>query len=98
MEPSDALWHLANFVVLPLMVAGLATAAAKGLWRRELARVSWRRLAGWSAGAGLLVQAGGLLAFGRDGRMLTYLAMAAACALTLWWQGFGRGPGRSSAR
>ena len=98
MEPLDAFWHLANFVLLPLMLAGIASSAVKVLWRRELTGVSWRRLASWSAVAGLLAQAGGLLAFGRDGRMLTYLAMTGACALTLWWLGFVRGPGRASAR
>ena len=67
-------------------------AGAKLLWRRDLAGVSWRRLAGPAAGAGALVTLAGLVLTGRDGKMVTYVAMVLACAVTLWWQGFG--PGR----
>jgi hypothetical protein len=31
----------------------------------------------------------GLVVFGRDGTMLTYAAMALACAVALWIVGFG---------
>ena len=34
----------------------------------------------------------GLVLFERDGTMAGYGAMVAACAVTLWWRGFG--PGR----
>lgn len=98
MELKDAFWHLANFVVLPLMLGSLAAAAAKGLWRRELAAVAWARLALWASAAALLAQLAGLLATGRDGRMITYLGMVAASALTLWWRGFLRGSSRKRAR
>jgi hypothetical protein len=92
MGPLDAVWHLANLFVPSLALGALTAACAKLLWRRDLAGVSWRRLAGPAAAAGALVTLAGLVLTGRDGRMVTYAAMVAACAVALWWQGFG--PGR----
>ena len=92
MGPLDAFWHLANLFLPALGLGGLAAALAKLVWRRELAPVRWQRLALPAALAGAAVTVAGLAAFGRDGKMATYVAMVAACALTLWWQGFG--PGR----
>ena len=92
MGPLDALWHLTNLFVPALGLAVLAAAFAKLLWRRELVAVSWARLAGPACAAAALVTLAGLVLFGRDGKMATYGAMVAACAVTLWWRGFG--PGR----
>ena len=92
MGPLDALWHVANLFVPALGLGALAAGLAKLLWRRELRPVPFQRLAGPAcaacAGAVLL----GLVLLGRDGKMATYALMVAACAVTLWWQGFG--PGR----
>jgi hypothetical protein len=88
MGPLDALWHLLNFAYPAAAVGMLAAALAKLLWRRELGPVPWRRLARDTFIAGLLVLVAGLVVFGRDGKMATYLAMVAACGLTLWWRGF----------
>ena len=95
MGPLDALWHLANLFVPALALGALAAALAKLVWRRELRPVSWRRLAGPAAAAGVLVTLAGLALFGSDGKMATYAAMVAGCAAALWWQGFGPGRGRS---
>ncbi len=92
MGPLDALNHLLNLFAVPLALGALAPALAKLLWRRELAAVSWRRLAWPACAACAGVVVAGLVLFGRDGRMATYGAMVAACAVTLWWRGFG--PGR----
>ena len=92
MGPLDAVWHLGNLLLLPLALGALAAALAKLLWRRELAPVAWRRLALPACAACVGVVLAGLVVFGRDGRMATYAAMVTACALTLWWRGFG--PGR----
>ena len=92
MGPLDAIWHLANLFLVPLALGALAAALAKLLWRRELATVSWRRLVWPACVANAAVVLAGLVVFGRDGRMATYAAMVAVCALTLWWRGFG--PGR----
>ena len=92
MGPLDAFWHLLNFALPALGVGAIAAAAAKLVWRRELAGRSWWRLAWPAAVAGLLVLVAGLVLSGRDGRMATYGGLVLACALTLWWQAFG--PGR----
>ena len=92
MGPLDALWHVTNLFVPALALGVLSAALAKLLWRRELAAVGWGRLALPAAVACAFVTLAGLVAFGRDGRIATYAGMVVACALTLWWQGFG--PGR----
>jgi hypothetical protein len=91
-EPLDALWHLLNFAVPAVGVGTIAALAAKLLWRRELQRASWLRLSTWATLAGLSALVAGLLLFGRDGRMATYLMLLLASAAALWWAGFG--PGR----
>ncbi len=90
MGPLDGFWHLLNFVAPAFGVALLAASAVKWLWRRELAAVAWRRLALGSAIAGILALIAGLLVFGRDGKMTTYVALIVANALALWWLGFFR--------
>jgi hypothetical protein len=90
LSPIDAAWHVLEFSFPTLAMSATAAAFAKLLWRRELGRARWSRLALWAAAAALLAQVGGLLAFGRDGRIATYAAMAAAAAVALWWAGFAR--------
>jgi len=92
MGPLDALGHLVNLFVPALALGALAAALAKLLWRRELAGVGWLRLAGAACAACAVVTLAGLVLFGRDGKMATYGAMVVACAVMLWWRGFG--PGR----
>ena len=91
MGPLDALLHVINLFMPAVLLAGLSAAGAKLLWRRELAAVSWTRLAGPAAAVSAAVTVVGLVWSGRDGRMATYGAMIVACAVTLWWQGFGPG-------
>ena len=88
MGPHDAVWHALNFFAPALGLAVLAASAAKLLWRHDLAGVSWVRLALWAALAGVAVLIGGLLVFGRDGKMTTYAALVVATALALWLAGF----------
>jgi hypothetical protein len=90
MGPFNALWHLANFFAPAVGVAVFTTLLVKLLWRHELATVGWGRLLAWGCGAGALVLLGGLVAFGRDGRMATYGALVGAVAVALWWAGFVR--------
>jgi hypothetical protein len=92
MGPLDALMHLGNLFLPGLALGALAAALAKLLWRKELAPVSFKRLALPAALAAAAVTLAGLVVFGRDGKMATYAGMVLACALTLWWRGFG--PGR----
>jgi hypothetical protein len=66
----------------------MTPALAKLLWLRDLKSVSWWRLALRVFLTCALVSIAGLVAFGHDGKMATYAAMVAVCALTLWWFGF----------
>jgi hypothetical protein len=88
----DAFNHVFNLFLPAVALGAVAAALAKLLWRRELAGVPWRRLAAPAAAACAAVAVAGLVLFGRDGTMAMYGAMVLACAITLWWQGFG--PGR----
>ena len=90
MGPLDAIWHVLNLFGPAIGLALVASSLAKWLWRRELAAVPWPGLVQWVAVACCLVTLGGLTLTGRDGKMLTYLAMVVACAAVLWWRGFWR--------
>jgi hypothetical protein len=89
MGPLDALWHLLNFFAPALLVSAMAAALTKLLWWRQLRSASWGRLWAWSATFAGAVSIAGLVVLGRDGKMLTYGAMVASCALGLWWSAFG---------
>ena len=92
MGPLAAINHLLNLLLPGLALAALAAALAKLLWRRELKALGWGRLAWPAAVVCAGVALGGLVLFGHDGRMATYAVMVLACAVMLWWRGFG--PGR----
>jgi hypothetical protein len=92
MGPLDAFWHLANLFLPALGLGAIAAALAKLAWWRDLRGVAWARLALPAVVASAAVLLAGFFAFGRDGKMATYAGMVVACALTLWWRGFG--PGR----
>ncbi len=98
MNPIDLLWHVLNFFAPAAGVGLIAPTLAKLLWRRCLAGVRWARLAAWVTAAAAIVLLAGLVVFGRDGKMATYGAMVLACAVTLWWFGFGAGRRWSGAR
>jgi hypothetical protein len=91
LRAADAFWHLTNFFAPALFLGGAAAVATRLIWRRELASVGVLRLSAWAAGAAALVSIGGLIVFGRDGRMATYAAMVVATAVALWWAAFRRG-------
>jgi hypothetical protein len=87
--PIDAAWHLLNFFGPALGLGLITPLLAKLLWRRDLKGVAWTRLAMWVGLACAVVSVAGLVVFGHDGKMATYAAMVGACALTLWWFGWG---------
>ena len=91
----DLLNHLANLLLPGLVTGGIAAALAKLLWRRDLAPVSFWRLAAFAATAGMAISIAGLVVLGSDGRMLTYLFMVVGCALALAWGGWARRPNSS---
>ncbi len=78
--------HLGNFVLPALVMAALLAPAVAG-WRNLTLRCLWR--VWWPlAVAGLLVLLTGLVVFGRDGRMASYVALVlVAGSLACWLQG-----------
>jgi hypothetical protein len=92
MGPLDALLHAANFFAPALGLGALAALLSKLFWWRDLRGVSWWRLTRWATLGGTLALIGGLLAFGRDGKMLTYGAMIVLSALGLAWAGWRNKP------
>jgi hypothetical protein len=78
MNPWLAFWHVMN-VVGPLALAGLMlTAAERWVLRRRTRPASWRLAWASYLLVGLVVWALGLVVWGRDGKMVTYIAMAVA--------------------
>ena len=92
MGPIDALWHVLNFFGPAIGVGLIASGLCKLLWWRSLRAVAFRRLAASAVAAGAAALVGGLVAFGRDGRMATYGLLCIATALALWWQGLRKLP------
>lgn len=92
MNALDIFLHIGNLFLPALAVAAFAAAASKLVWRRRIERPWWQlALVGFAVGAG--VTFGGLVAWGRDGRMATYLVMCVAIAIAQAWLAFARGRG-----
>lgn len=87
MGPLDALLHLVNFFGPAIGVGLIAAGLCKLLWWKALRPVGFVRLALWAMAAGVIALIGGLVLFGRDGKMATYFLLMAAAALALWWRG-----------
>ena len=83
--PIDTLWHVLNFFAPVAGMALLAPALIKLLWRRRLASTRMASLSLWAASGSVLALLAGLVVFGRDGRMGTYVLMALCSALAMWW-------------
>jgi hypothetical protein len=88
-QPTDAFWHFADFFAPAIVVGGLSALVSRWVWRRDLGDRSLWRLWAAASGAGAVALLAGLIVFQRDGKMATYAGMVLACALALWWAGFG---------
>ncbi|MBE2261829.1 MAG: hypothetical protein IAE92_03750 [Burkholderiaceae bacterium] len=86
MGPLDLINHLLNFVAPALAVGG-----GVALFSQFFMKNSSKASAIWSVVAinivvGVAVLVAGLLWFGRDGKMATYLALVVAVATAQWIQ------------
>jgi hypothetical protein len=79
--------HLFNFVLPALTVGCLLAAMAPLLMKKVRPHHSWLTQTALNAAVGLLVLLGGLVFFGREGKMATYAAMVLACASSQWFAG-----------
>lgn len=84
MDALQQVWHWVNLLLPPCALAAIHASICKLVWRREIAGVSWWRLALWGGVAALAVDLGGVVWTGHDGAMLTYGAMIVALALVTW--------------
>jgi hypothetical protein len=92
LDPLGALWHVLNFFAPAIGTGLIASTLAKLLWGAALKGTAWWKLAVWAIVCGALALIAGLAIFGHDAKMATYATIVVACALSLWWAGFG--PGR----
>jgi hypothetical protein len=81
----DLILHLLNFCAPAACVALLMPHVAPVLMKKRAGILVW-----WAQFAiNFVVCTGvlliGLVALGRDGKMLTYLALAVSCATSQWW-------------
>ena len=83
MGPLDLLNHLLNFVA-PAAFVALALVLVGRFFVRQPAPVRWWALALIHFAVGVAVLAGGVIVFGRDGKMSTYAALVLACATSQW--------------
>ena len=89
MGPLDFINHLLNFVA-PALVVGCLVAFASRFFIKNTAYPSvFRSQFAINSVVGAIVLWAGLVVFGRDGKMLTYLALLLAIATSQWWQSRG---------
>ena len=86
MGPIDVLLHLAGFAA-PAFALGVGVALAARWFRLDRSGRAWWAASVINFSVGLAVLAGGLWAFGRDGKMATYAALVVAVATTQWLAG-----------
>jgi hypothetical protein len=83
MGPLDFALHLTGFAAPAVFLALFLPLASRLLLRRQAGvGLGWQ--VAWVLLVGLAVLAGGLWWSGRDGKMLTYAALAVAAASTQW--------------
>jgi hypothetical protein len=80
----DTLWHLLNLFAPALAMGALAPLMARFLWRRGLKGPPWPAQSLWVTGGCAVALVAGLVAFGHDGRVITYGLMVLCGGLTLW--------------
>jgi hypothetical protein len=85
MGPLDLLNHLLNFAVPALFVGLLLALLAPLFYKKVAVAHGLRAQVAINFVAGLVALVGGLVFFGRDGKMASYAAMVLACAVSQWW-------------
>jgi hypothetical protein len=84
MGPLDTLNHLLNFVAPAAWMAVLLALLARLLLKKTTSALSLRRQMAINFAACVSVLVLGLWFFGRDGKMASYVVMAALCATSQW--------------
>lgn len=84
MGPLDLLDHLLNFVAPAIAVGVLCAVLGRATMKRSAGSPGLWALAAINFVVGVAVLAAGLVIFGRDGKMETYIALAFACGTSQW--------------
>jgi hypothetical protein len=84
MGPLHFLSHALNFVAPALFIALLLPTANRWVLRQAPLRPVWWVQVTMHFLVGSAVLLGGLIFFGSDGKMLSYLALVLACATSQW--------------
>ncbi|MDN8611731.1 hypothetical protein [Variovorax ginsengisoli] len=84
MAPLDLFNHLLNFVAPAFAVGFLSALLGRLTMRKAAGAMAWWRQGAINFIVGVAVLAGGLVFFGRDGKMATYAALVLACASSQW--------------
>ena len=84
MGPIDLFNHLLNFIAPALVVGGGVAVFSRFFMKKSTQPIAiwWLIAINSAVGAGILLA--GLVLFGRDGKMLTYLALVLAVATSQW--------------
>jgi ABC-type branched-subunit amino acid transport system permease subunit len=78
------LLHALNFLAPAFFVALLLPAANRYVLRNPNPRMQWWAQAAVHFAVGVAALLAGLVIFGVDGKMLTYLALVLGCATSQW--------------
>jgi hypothetical protein len=80
----DAILHGLNFLLPALFISAFVTFAGRFFKQKRPLAQNWRARAAIHLIVCISVLLLGLVITGRDGKMLTYLAMALACGTAQW--------------
>ena len=83
MSPFALIDHLANFALPALFVAVVLGLGGRLIMGKGAPLALWKQMA-INFMAGVVVLAGGLAYFGRDGMMATYAVLALVCGTLQW--------------
>lgn len=84
MGPLASLNHLLNFAAPALALAVLLALGGRLFLKKSASALSWWAQVAINFIVGCAVLAAGLAWLGRDGKMVTYAALAVACASSQW--------------
>ncbi len=85
MGPLDILFHLLHFIAPAAFLAVLLPVGSRWAWGRAISgRPGWGVQVGVNLAVGAAVLVAGLVLQGRDGKMLTYAALAVGMATSQW--------------
>ncbi|NDC61317.1 MAG: hypothetical protein EBZ60_04775 [Betaproteobacteria bacterium] len=84
MDGLSLIVHILNFLAPAMAVGAWITLVYTLLWRKGSTWQRWKTSFVLNSLAGALILLIGLLWFGQDGKMVTYLAMVLACASSQW--------------